>query len=780
MAAAAEAYVEALKVYPRDSMEQDDFRSVALNALQRALSGSPVASATFLSVGAASRQPPHFHRHIACAEKSFVQPLQQPVAQAPLPAPSAPPAPGDGLSFATGDLSAPAGQKDWAGLGIYELEGSIEFDVLDWVYFDPTSNQLVLVGHRDPRFAGRRIPYLNHLAGMLEHPRAEMTLAWAPDFERGVDAFLRRMDNPAELAKLAREAGTLWDGKGGITESAKWLLPYMGVQPGPEGIYGYLERDDVNAALLATSGNVEGACVVLAARALKAHEKAQRDTRQFYFWEMIRSLGLKPELEFLVAQQRSGQITEERYTYLAMRRVCERLDLIFGLEGSPVIRAFDAQMRTTRNNMLGLDTCFGEFDKHRRAIAERAMDKVFGHVREVTIAIDGVSSLMGARPEVTPRFGNVDPTSSLARLMLEADYLGKQLINLPDHETQGLAGYRSEFAFNRENPGKRVGKNATQHLWFSVDLVDAAQTKDERGLELRGARVRINIREYDAQGRDKPAIVGGDGDLLTSLYPRFAEKYPVLHELQEVAKLGAVAQWIRQRRPDFALPREGRQKWTPPTRLPGVMYMTVALVSRTSANTVLSAVGGVSLQASAASWQRTLSDKAVNDRMFDGAGGSLPGWRFVKTQPAGWAGRGTIENREAAAVSIKVPVAPGQAAQASPSTVPPFKVGEAERATFKDALTDPARVRANIQACRVGDPIDLFHLCPNDEAASLRPRRVALIQEIRDLTRGTQATDNAPRAIAEIERVRNRVAEYNVRFFGQCRLGSSQRLQIAR
>ena len=125
---------------------------------------------------------------------------------------------------------------------------------------------------------------------MLDHPRAEMTLAWAPDSERRVDAFLRRMDSSAELAKLAREAGTIWDGKGGITESAKWLLPYMGMQPGPDGMYGYMERDDVNAALLATAGNVEGACVVLAARALKFFEKAQRDTRQFYFWEVIRSL----------------------------------------------------------------------------------------------------------------------------------------------------------------------------------------------------------------------------------------------------------------------------------------------------------------------------------------------------------------------------------------------------------------------------------------------------------------------------------------------------------
>ena len=155
------------------------------------------------SVGAASRQPPHFHRHIACAEKSYVQPAQQPAAQAPLPAPSTPPAPGGGLSFATGDLSAPAGQKDWAGLGIYELESSIEFDVLDWVYFDPATNQLVLVGHRDPRFAGRRIPYLDHLAGMLEHPRAEMTLAWAPDLR----ARRRCLPQAHGQSRRARQAG---------------------------------------------------------------------------------------------------------------------------------------------------------------------------------------------------------------------------------------------------------------------------------------------------------------------------------------------------------------------------------------------------------------------------------------------------------------------------------------------------------------------------------------------------------------------------------------------
>lgn len=693
-AAAAEAYAEAVKIYPRDSMEQDDFRSIALTALRRTLAGSPVGSPTLLGVGGdTSRQPPHFNR-AACLDNNpgstsrgpdtaQRSPTQVPSTGSAAPAPTA--STGGGLPFATGNLSSPPVQKDWAGVGVYELEASIEFNVLDWVLFDPASNQLVLAGRRDPRFAGRRIPYLNHLAGLLDHPKAEMTLTWAPDSERRVDAFLRRMDNPAELAKLAREAGTIWDGKGGITESAKWLLPYMGLQPGPDGMYGYIERDDVNAALLATAGNVEGACVVLAARELKFFGQSPGDTRQFYFWEMIRSLGLKSELQSLVAQQRAGQMTEERYTYLTMRRVCERLDQIFGLEGAPVLRAFDNQMRVSRNNTLGMDTCFGEFDKHRRAIAERALDKVFGRVREVSIAIDGVSSLMGARPEVSPKFTNVDATSSLARLMFEADYLGKQLINLPEFDAQDIVGYRTEFAFNRENPGKRVGKNATQHLWFSVDGVDTALTKDGNGLEVRGARLRINVREYDSRGRDKPAIAGGYGDLLTSLYPQFAEKFQVLHELQEVAKLTAVAQWIRQRRPDFSLPREGRQRWTPPTRVPGVMYMTVALLeSKTSANTVVSAVGGVSLSAPIQS-ARPQSDRAVTVASFDQSG-TLRTWLFTKKVPAGWTGRGRLDDREveAVALNLRAPleavVGPGKPAE-EPKSTSVIKVGSVETAT---------------------------------------------------------------------------------------------------
>ena len=47
---------------------------------------------------------------------------------------------GSGLTFATGNLSSPPVQKDWSGVGVYELEGAIDFNVLDWVFFDPPPN----------------------------------------------------------------------------------------------------------------------------------------------------------------------------------------------------------------------------------------------------------------------------------------------------------------------------------------------------------------------------------------------------------------------------------------------------------------------------------------------------------------------------------------------------------------------------------------------------------------------------------------------------------------
>ncbi|MFT4553870.1 MAG: hypothetical protein ACI9S8_002513 [Chlamydiales bacterium] len=87
--------------------------------------------------------------------------------------------------------------------GIYELENDITFNVLDQVVVDQETGGVTLLGHFDPRYKGRGIPYYQHLAVLLDHPRPRFTLDWTPESERAVEALLSRLDDPRKMARLA-------------------------------------------------------------------------------------------------------------------------------------------------------------------------------------------------------------------------------------------------------------------------------------------------------------------------------------------------------------------------------------------------------------------------------------------------------------------------------------------------------------------------------------------------------------------------------------------------
>lgn len=71
--------------------------------------------------------------------------------------------------------------RDVAPRGIYKLDQEYDFNVLDEVYYDASTRQISLIGHHDERFKGPRIPYLQHLATLLEVAKPEFTLNMTPE-----------------------------------------------------------------------------------------------------------------------------------------------------------------------------------------------------------------------------------------------------------------------------------------------------------------------------------------------------------------------------------------------------------------------------------------------------------------------------------------------------------------------------------------------------------------------------------------------------------------------
>jgi len=126
-----------------------------------------------------------------------------------------------GLALETGPAS-----------GVASLEQLATFNVLDEVIYDPRLNQFTLLGHTDLNYAGPPIPYLSHLAELLENPAPEFSLEWTPESERRVDDFMARMDSDVEYRKMVDSFTQGWlDDKGTPTAIGRIMFPLLGVSP---------------------------------------------------------------------------------------------------------------------------------------------------------------------------------------------------------------------------------------------------------------------------------------------------------------------------------------------------------------------------------------------------------------------------------------------------------------------------------------------------------------------------------------------------------------------
>lgn len=122
-----------------------------------------------------------------------------------------------------------------AGPGIYDLEEDIDFNCLTGAAFDPATGAVTLVGTRDARFHGPAIPYLRHLATLLEHPEPKFSLRWTPESEAAVDALLARFDSMDEVRQMGADWGKVLDENGLATTAGRHLLPLWGVKPTDNG-----------------------------------------------------------------------------------------------------------------------------------------------------------------------------------------------------------------------------------------------------------------------------------------------------------------------------------------------------------------------------------------------------------------------------------------------------------------------------------------------------------------------------------------------------------------
>jgi hypothetical protein len=119
--------------------------------------------------------------------------------------------------------------------GLYALDDQTPFNVLDSVYYDPSNDVLSLVGHFDDRYRGPKIPYLQHLAVLLQNPKPEFSLNWTPESERKMDAFFSQHVieglSASEADNLMAKWGRIVDDQNNLTRAGRLLVSAMGLTP---------------------------------------------------------------------------------------------------------------------------------------------------------------------------------------------------------------------------------------------------------------------------------------------------------------------------------------------------------------------------------------------------------------------------------------------------------------------------------------------------------------------------------------------------------------------
>lgn len=481
--------------------------------------------------------------------------------------------------------------------GLYELEQDITFNVLDYVVLDPDTGRITLIGHFDERYKGVRVPYLQHLAELLEHSTPEFTLTWTPESDERIEKLFRRMDSDEELRKMAYEWGKWLDDDGRVTSAGRHFMPLFGVKP-MGGSWQQVDRYVIVEDILRAVGNPKGALVIEKYTVLSNIFKSKnQEGAQAALLDLLGALGKIDYLTALQDQVRRGEITEAQFLDRLMRSIPEGMDEVFGLRGSPVTNAYDRARRRGVRPEEAFDIAIAEINRQFYTIMNDAMQTLFRRYDEVSVPPEVVYSTVGIRPEVAPEYFGVDPVSQLARVMFESDYISKFLINMPEINKK-ISRYKTEFSFEHDHPNlkKSFGMTSSHRLWISIERIDLAQSKDGYTIETRGTKMRFNIREIGSGGKNLLPTPGGYEELLTSIYDDLAEVFPVLHELRECAKLAAVSNWLKAKKPGITLPKAGRSGWASPARVPGAVFISWTPNPRPGAAVVaIRAMGGVSL-----------------------------------------------------------------------------------------------------------------------------------------------------------------------------------------
>lgn len=285
-------------------------------------------------------------------------------------------------------------------------------------------------------------------------------------------------------------------------------------------------------------------------------------------WLLLYTLDIADWAEQARQQVMNGQMAESAFMYELSRRMAEGMERKMGLASGTMVNPYSRSYAQTGDSWDALDVAILDMNRALEPLLKESLRTALYQNDQITMPVAVLDPNANFSPTVTPRYINVPSDSELARLFVEADYVGKAIIHKPELSNT-IPAYQTEYAFIGDRPGAVT--ETTSRLWTEPARIEVYRTDDNATLRFGQVDMQFNIgraiggsveRRDDAYSR-----------FLTSLYDDLSKEFYQLHELREAAKIMMAARWIKSQAPNFTLPSKGRVRLTSPSTLEGFVTL---------------------------------------------------------------------------------------------------------------------------------------------------------------------------------------------------------------